>query len=182
MKNEHTFLKQFQKALKDEEYDCSLVEATDVIPYERLLVFLGVDDKERERILEITALRQEFFKELIPGESHEPEFFRVQYQIGLPFKIKLDACVQVSSFICYLNRLIELPGFEMDEINLQLSYRYVLMYGEEKFNKKLFLSIVGLTLLVLELFGSSLEKVASGETTFNELLEQIVHMAQHMKQ
>ncbi len=174
---EHEFLHHFEKILNEEEFDCSLVDATDEVPYERLLIFLGIDEKERERILEVTALKQELVKGLDLIESQEPDFFRVQFQVGFPFKIQPKFCPQVASLVCYLNRLIELPGFELNEIDLQLSYRYILMYGEGKFNKKLCIAIVGVIMLLIELFGDTLEQVALGQMTFNEILEQIVQIA-----
>lgn len=180
--NEHEFLMQFQKILNDEEYDCSIVEATDIAPYERLLVFLGLDEQERERILEVTVLKQELMKGMELQKSAGPDFFRIQFLVNLPVNIQPDACAQVGSLVCYLNRLIELPGFEMDEIDLKVIYRYVLMYGEEKFNKKLFISLVGFIMLTVELFASTLERVAKGETTFNALLEEIIAIAQQIKQ
>ena len=164
--NEQEFLTKFQKILKDEEYDCALVQASDAIPYAKLLVFLGLDEKDRERILEVTALKQELMKGQDSTEDAEPDIFRIQFQASFSFSVQPSAVQQVSSFICYLNSLIELPGFEMNEINLKLFYRYVWMYWGKKINKKLCLSIVGLIMLFMELFGSSLEKVAAGETTF----------------
>lgn len=180
--NEREFLTQFEQTLKLEEFDCSLVEANEVIPYQRLLVFLGLDKKERERILEITALKQEFIKGLDLSESHGSDLFRVQFQVGFPFNIQSEATAQIASLICYLNRQIELPGFEMNEIDLQLFYRYILLYGEKKFNKQLCISIVGLIMLLLELFTSTLERVSSGEATFNDLLEEIIKIAHQIKQ
>lgn len=176
---EQEMLQQFQKILADEEYDCSLVKATDEIPYDRLLVFLGVDEKERERILEISSLKQEIMHgfDLGSAKSMEGDIFRIQFLVKFPFSVKPEAGSQLSSLICYLNRVIELPGFEMNEIDLQVFYRYVLMYGEEKFNKKLFVSIVGIIMLLNELFSSTLDNVATGETTFNELLEKIVSIS-----
>lgn len=179
--NEHEFLERFQKVLRDEEYDSSLIEATDVVPDERLLVFLGIDEREREKILEVTALQQEFFKELRMNELKEPDIFRIQFQVVFPFNVEPKATNQMASLICYLNRLIEIPGFEMNEIDLQLSYRYILMYGEKKFNQKLLLSIIGLIMLLIELFGSTLEEVAQGKKTFNDLLEQIIALGQQLK-
>lgn len=179
--NEHEFLLKFQETLRKEEYDCSLVEASEEIPYERLLVFLGLDEKERERILEVTALKQEFMKELGLVEPKEAHLLRVQLQVGFPFKIQPTASAQIASLVCYLNRMVELPGFEMNEIDLQLFYRYVLMYGEKRFNETLFISIVGLIMLSIELFGSTFDKVATGEVTFNELLEQIIEIAKNTK-
>ncbi len=182
MMNEHEFLLQFQKILEDEEYDSSLVDATEFVPYERLLVFLGLDEKDRERILEVTALKQQFIKGFEDSTASEPNIFRVQFLVNMPFEINPETTSQVSSLICYLNRMIEIPGFEMNEADLKLFYRYVLMYGEKKVNKKLCISIVGLIMLLLELFGSTLEKTSKGETTFNQLLEQIIQIAHDLKQ
>ncbi|BBI17717.1 hypothetical protein [Neochlamydia sp. S13] len=175
---EEKFLKQFQQALMDEKFDCSYIEATDQTFYPRLLLFLGVDDKEREKILEVTAIKQELMQGL---DSSDNPFYRIQFHAVFPFNIHPQASTQVSSLICYLNRLIELPGFEMDEINLTLNYRYILLYGERDFNKNLYFSIVGLIMLTLELFNSTLERVARGETTFNQILEEIIKIAQQVK-
>ena len=172
----YDFLKQFQQCLQKEEYDCTLIEATEATPYTGLLVFLGLDEKDRERVLEISIVEQESFKKLRTSKSQELNLFRIQFQTKLPFEIQPEACSQVSSLICYLNRLIELPGFEMDEINLQLFHRYVLIYGESSFNKTVCISIVGFIMLLLELFSSTLERLAQGETTFNQLLEEIVEI------
>lgn len=177
------FLNQFEKILMEEEYDCSIVESNETFPYDRLLVFLGVDEKERERILEVSVLKQEMGLNITPDQkNHEPDIYRVQFLIKFPFEVKPSASNQMTSLVCYLNKIVELPGFEVNEVNLDVFYRYVLMYGEKKFNKKLFTSLVGIMMLLTELFSVTLEKVSVGETTFNELLEEVISIAQSVNQ
>ena len=142
MKDESEFLKKYRQVLEEEQLDCSILSESEQVPYERLLVFMGLDEKERERFLEITCLKQAILPDVLNENNKQPEFFRVQYTLPLPFDVKDDAASQVSGFICYLNKMLELHGFEFDEVHLKVSYRYVFVYGEKDFNKQLFISLV----------------------------------------
>lgn len=175
--DEHRFLKEFQKALVSEEFDCTLIKETPELPIERLIIFFGLDEKDRERNLEITTLKQVAMGGLAPN-GEDPTFFRVQFQAAFPFKVKETAVGQVASLVCYLNRVVELNGFELDEVNLQISFRHVFLYAEKGFNEKLFLALTGIIMLLCEMFSDGLEQVASGEVTFNKILEKVIEASQ----
>ena len=45
-------LQEIQKILEKEEFTCSLFSASEEIPFDRLMIFLGLDAQKRERMLE----------------------------------------------------------------------------------------------------------------------------------
>lgn len=173
----HT-LKDLQIALKNENYDSHLLEPTDEFPSERLLAFIGVDYQQRERILEVTLQQQE----LAEGMAHPiPGYVRLQFQSTLSFEVNDMASNQVASLLLFLNHLLELPGFEMSEIDSKVRYRYVLLTDSHGVDAKVCFAIIGIIILILDLFTETIEKVAIGEMSFNELLENILQTAQKIK-
>ncbi len=166
-------LNHIQAILEQEKFSCVLYPATEQPSPARLLVFLGNDYKKREQILEITSQEQQLHKNLTEYPSLTP-YHRLQFRILFPFEVKEAALNQVASLILFLNQLLDLPGLELNELNNQVSYRYVWLVKEEGIDAKLVLSLVGTILLIMELFTQMIEYLADGTTTFNELLEEVI--------
>jgi hypothetical protein len=168
-------LKHIEALLTKEELDAVFIEADEESSQERLLVFIGNDAKGREQILEITAQDQELGQSISDKiRETAPALARVQFQVKLPFQLTERSAKEVASLICYLNRHMELPGMEMDEITNLLYYRHVLMSTHEDLNKMLIVSIIGVIMYLLNVFSDLIESVASGALTFNNVLEQVV--------
>lgn len=157
-------LQHIQALYSQEELDCTLLSASQEVPYERLIVYLGTDHKERERILEITAAEQQL------DDTEEP-ILRIQFQIAFPFSYKNSAVHEVSSVLLFINRMIELPGLELSEEQNRLYYRYVLLTSAKDVTRTLILAITGIITMILDLFADTIEKIACGQATFNNLLE-----------
>lgn len=166
-------LHRFQRFLNADKFDYSLEEATEEIPYERLLLFIGSDTKERGRVVEITATEQLFSLE----NKELPRYWRVQFLFTFPFKMEPEAAQQVGSLLHFLNRQIDLPGFEMSEIDDLITYRHALLVHDKGIDKRVFQGTLGMMMLVLDLFGDTIERVATGEMTFDELLQSILDIA-----
>lgn len=173
----HT-LKDLDIALRSENYDSSLIPASEEFPYERLIAFLGVDYQKRERILEVTLQQQELAEGLT---TPLPGYVRLQFLSMLPFDVDDDSSSQVASLLLFLNHLLELPGFEMSEIDSKVCYRYVLLTDSNGVDAKVCFAIIGIIILILDLFTETIEKVSSGLMSFNELLENIQQTAQKLK-
>lgn len=168
-------LKEIQNLLEKEDFSCSIFSANKKAPLDCLSVFLGLDIKKRERILEIIASQQPISPEFtLPQGALTP--YRIQFRIELPFKVQDLALNQVASFILFLNQFIDLPGFELDELNGQVVYRYVWIIKAEAIDSPLIMSIMGSVLLNLSLFSETIESLANGSMTFNELLSQITSL------
>ena len=157
-----------QKILSENEIECSL-EPSNRHPGGRVLVFFPSDHKQRDRSLEITSRQQ-----ILGGKEEDIPYHRIQFEAPLPFTVKEQCSQEIASFLFFLNRQLELPGFELDEGNGYILYRYVLLTPENDIKLIVLKGIIGSILLILDLFGEGIEKVAAGETTFNEILEKIL--------
>lgn len=164
--NEIDLLKKIAAISQKGELQTAHFSANEEVPYDYLTVFIGNDDQNRPRSLEITTQKQ------IIDPSKESKLFRVQFSSKLPFDIVEESVNQTSNLVAFINRYLELPGFEISEIEDQLFYRYVLLVNEPGLSDELILSIIGTILLVLDLYSHSLESVASGKMSYSELLEQ----------
>ena len=166
-------LNQIKALLEKEEYECSFIPASENIPFDRLLVFLGIDDKERERILEVVESQQQVSPEFaLPEAANIP--YRLHFRIQLPFEIQDIALNQVASLLLYLNQLIDLPGFELNELEGKVLYRYVWIMQPATLDILPLMAILGAIMLNLGLFANTIETLADGQMSFNDLLAQII--------
>lgn len=173
MKNEMIERLNRLKELLEESFDCSLAASTATTPMDRLLLSLGLDGKKREQILEIIATQQQAPPELaLPSSVTLP--YRLQFRFLLPFEVQSLAMNQVASLLLFLNQMLDLPGFELNELEGQVIYRYIWVTQMENIDRLSLLSIIGSIMLTLALFTETIESVAEGKLSFNELLAQIV--------
>lgn len=171
-------LNELKALLEKEEFDCTLIPSTMQVPFDRLLVHLGLDAKERERLLEIMASQQPVSPEFVLPQS-TPLPYRLQFRIQLPFKVQDMALSQVSSLLLFLNQFIDLPGFELNELEGEVLYRYVWIIHPTAIDATLLMSILGSMMLNLGLFTDTIETLANGKMSFNELLAQVIKIAEN---
>ena len=169
-------INEIKKILENNQFLCSF-PLEDPIPLrESLDVILGSDYKERELVLAISATQQ-----LPPPEHIEanttPSPQRVQFWVELPFDVQDAALNQMSNLLHFLNQMIELPGFELDELNGKVIYRYVWIAHPKMIDESLIIGITGAILLTLNLLTGTIESLADGSVSFNDLLAQIVQLA-----
>lgn len=172
-------LRHIEKLLVEENMEASVMEGNDEQPQDRLLVFIGNDVNSREQILEITAQDQEIgesLKQEIPVDA--AHLARVQFQVKLPFKVANKASKEVAGLLCYLNRQMELPGWELSEVDDRIFYRHVLLTTHEEINKPLLVAITGMIMFILRIYSELVEGVAIGNMTFNNVLEKIIEASQ----
>lgn len=172
-------LENLKKMLVNEQFECSLEPELKAPPYGKILVFLGNDPLERERILEITVNHQMLGDaQKLPAAS---QYCRIQFELKLPYMMKEHAGNEVASLLAFLNRMLELPGFELDEVNSRIYYRYVLLTAQGVEDKMMICGIIGAILMLLEIFSGTIEQVAEGSRSFNDLLEEMLQIAAKIK-
>lgn len=172
-------LQEIEKMLKEEEMDCSIEPDVKAPPFGRLLVFFGNDTQGRERILEITA-QDQLLGELITSPEKASTFTRVQFEVALPFYIKDYTSNEINSLLAFLNRMLELPGFEFDEFNSRIFYRHVMLTARKDIEKPLIMGIMGVIRMLLDLFSETIEQVGEGKQTFEDLLGEVIKAAEGM--
>lgn len=168
-------IKKIQEILENNQFICSSPLDETSSFSEKLEIILGPDHKGRELIMEIIAAQQ-----LIPPQythANSPEHpQQVQFWVELPFDVKDVALNQMSNLLHFLNQMIELPGFELDELNGKVIYRYVWITHAKMIDDPLIMGITGAILLTLNLLEGTIESLAEGEVSFNDLLSQIVQL------
>lgn len=168
-------IKKIQEILENNQFICSspLDEASSFI--EKLEIILGPDHKERELVMEITATQQRIPPEYTHANPPSPPQ-QVQFWVELPFDVKDIALNQMSNLLHFLNQMIELPGFQLDELNGKVIYRYVWITHAKMVDDPLIMGITGAILLTLNLLEGTIESLAEGKVSFNDLLSQIVQL------
>lgn len=173
-------LKKVKQILEKEKFECSLSPSTAEFPADSLLVFLALDPKKRERMLEIAAGQQQAGIEFMMPQAAEIPY-RIQFAVKLPFKVIDLALSQVASLLHFINQFIDLPGFELNEMDGEVIYRYVWIISPSVINAAFIMSIVGSMMLNLSLFAETIESLADGRMSFNDLLSQIVKISETAK-
>ena len=95
-------LKNIEKILKEEEFDCLLLEESEDVPKGGVVLLLGEDKKGRSRSITITAQEQEL------GEMFQEKpsvFIALQFEFVFPFSIKSTAIHEMSSLFHFLNKI-----------------------------------------------------------------------------
>lgn len=173
-------LEKVKQILEEEKFECTLSPSTAANSADRLLVFLALDQKKREKILEISAGQQQAaLKITMPQAEKIP--YRVQFTVKLPFKVIDLALSQVASLLHFINQAIDLPGFELNEMDGEIIYRYVWVISPTAITAAFIMSIVGSMMLNLSLFTETIETLADGKMSFNDLLAQIVKISENAK-
>ncbi len=179
--NESKLLKPIYQILKTEKFACEIETDKKAPPFGRVLVVLGQDHLDRERILEITTQLQDL-GESLKDPPELPQYTRIQFEVPLPLDFNDHTAAEIASLIAFLNRLLELPGFEIDEINSGIYYRYVLLTKDHPLEKDLILGLVSIITSMCEMFSNTLEKVSEGKCTFNELVEHLLQNSESLSE
>lgn len=153
-----------RKILEEKEYVFSGPEATGKTGL--FEVFLGLDFKERERVLEALLIKQQ----LTP--KSESNYFLLTLTQELPFQVKDFACSDIARTLSFFNANLDFPCFSYNEVKAKVAFKYVWLGSYEGINAQLVDALLGLAQYHLDLLSPDLERVALGEITFNELLEE----------
>lgn len=170
-----TLLNQIHNFLEEHEYQSVFVEASEKLPIDSILVVLGLDHQQREQKLEIVEFAQNL-NMAKPSEGIEiPEISRVQFKVLLPYKAEDLAMNDVAAFLHFINQSIDLPGFEFNELEGLVMYRYVWITSSLTLDPSILKTILSVIGLNVGLFSEVIESLALQKTTFNDILSDIVN-------
>jgi hypothetical protein len=144
-------------------------------------VVIGADSQQRSWVLNLSAAEQLLPKEAYDENTIGSGLWRLQLEVQLPFEVEVIYASQLASTIAFVNRMLELPGFELDEAGGRLYFRTIYMLNEQTFDKRILLALIGMIVLILEMFSDLLERVAGGALTYLELMDMIVNLSEEGK-
>jgi hypothetical protein len=136
-----------------------------------LFVKLFKDRSGREYNLQIIIYKTPSFISGIDfSEDYNPENYIIQLAVLMPFKAKSEHTYEVCRFLTWINRTIEIPGFEFNENDGSTYYRYNLMVSN-KIDPLSFLSVLGNIRYYIEQYFSLIEEVGLGEKTLLDIVK-----------
>lgn len=166
-------LNKIEQYLIEKKLDCSLLEATQNNEIPRLLVFLG-EEKKGEIVLELTS-----YEQLLSKQEDTP--LAIHFQVNLPFEVQPFATSDTARLVSLVNCNIELPGFELDELEKRILYRYVLFTKKQDPCLDTIHAILGICRMLVDLFSEAFALVSSGEKTTNDILEEFLEKSNPLK-
>lgn len=156
-------------------FDCDILPAKGEMEVEQLLVAMGPDHKGRDLILSVRSaelpLNQELFsKYKVEGELKSYHF--LQLASCFPFKVEETALWEMARMILLLNKGLELPGFELSEVDGIVFYRYVLPVVDKHVEEALLICLIGTIDFLMKGFLENLEQIAIGAKTAQQMIEE----------
>ena len=150
------------------------MEASQAVPYERLLVALG-NDNSQDDTLEITAHPQSF-EGAFTKKDLPDSYYLLQFQYVLPLEVSPDTFNQISNCLHFFNRLIHCPGYELDELSDQVIYRYVWFIKKSGIDPFLLMQVIGNIQLCFNMFRPYIKEIAEGKYTLEDILKKVIHL------
>lgn len=138
----------------------------------RLLIFAG-DAGDRQGGLIEFSLQTVEMGEGAKSKPGKRTYMRMQIDSKFPFKVVDTSLVEVAQFLNFLNLQLELPGFFLNYFENTIIYRYVLLADADHVPEKVILSVIGVIMFFQDFLGGTLGRLAAGQTTFIELLQDI---------
>jgi hypothetical protein len=167
--------------LKDTFLDCSYLPASDIEPTDHLIVTTEIAHKKKRKVIKISAFEQQFDPSLLKKPLSDL-YYRIHFSYDFPDEVSALALNEMASMLLFLNQIIDWPGFQLDELNNSISYRFNWLVKNSAIDTIQLTIILGNILLILDMFNESIQQIASGQSTFNELLKSIADFGKQIKQ
>lgn len=165
-----TILQIVKEDLSKEGLDCAIQDEKDM-QHTKLLVYSGTDSKNRTTLVTVNVQAN-------PGESLQlkqtgQDCVSFQIEASFPFLVDEYSMNDVAQYLNFLNSQVEIPGFFLNYLDGTIVYRYILLSENHHIPKKILTSLIGMAMLFQDLFGQTLEKLAKGQISFVDLMQEI---------
>jgi hypothetical protein len=168
-------LADIQKLLMEKGLPSSLRQVTEDAPEEHLLVALKTAGQDQEELLEIKTYPQNF-ENAFKKEELLDTYYILQFQFIVPASFSPETFSQLSSSLHFFNRLIHCPGFELDELNNRIVYRYVWFIKKTGIDSFLLMQVIGNIHLCYTMFTPYIKEIAEGKFTLEDILGKVLEL------
>lgn len=166
-------LNDIKSLLEKTDFTCEILPASDKIPINQLVAGLGPDTENRVRFLIIRTAEQDLSSHdaLLGITAPIRRYQEIQLLSVLPFQVNAENIPDTARLILLLNKGMELPGFELSEVDGIVLFRHAFVVPEDALDERILLSLVGMIQMLLDAFTELLEDVATGAQSLQEALE-----------
>lgn len=157
-------IKSIQEFLEKQGMKCVYTPSSDISPFDQLYVPMGVDDQQRDLLLQIRVIEEDLAEaqQLFKLPSKPSKHHIVQLYCGLPFAVKPEHAGDVARLILLLNKSFGLPGFEFSEVDNLVYFRHVIL-AVEQLDELILMIIIGNMMRYIDTFSLPLERVGVGK-------------------
>ncbi|MBA3602787.1 MAG: hypothetical protein H0W50_03930 [Parachlamydiaceae bacterium] len=170
-----TILSDIQMLLDEKGLPSSLKQVTKDVLEEHLLVALKIAGHDQEELLEIKAYPQNL-EGAFKKEELLDSYYVLQFQFIVPASFSASTFTQLSSSLHFFNRLIHCPGFELDELNERILYRYVWFIKKTGIDSFLLMQVIGNIHLCYTMFTPYIKEIAEGKFTLEDILGKVLEL------
>lgn len=171
-------LKSIQETLDEEEFDCSFEAAGEEGGKDLVVVRLG--EKQRNHELQISCVDHPVDESLFTGEQlpHVAVTFSTTFLIDLNPK----TIYETARFISFLNTIVDIPGFELNELDNCVRYRYIFLGLPGSLDLFLLLTIIGVHMFAVDKILPFIESIIKEEVSFEDVLTLIIKQFEEFQQ
>lgn len=173
-------LKSIQETLDEEEFDCCFQGAREAEGKDLVLVSLGEDSLGRNHELQISCVDHPADESLLSGEQlpHVAVTFSTTFLIDFNPK----TIYETARFLSFLNTIVDIPGFELNELDNCIRYRYVFLGLPGGLDLYLLLTIVGVHMFAVNKILPFIESIVKEEVSFEDVLTLIIKQFEEFQQ
>lgn len=142
-----------------------------VFPIPRLIVHLGLDGKEEERMVAIALIDQ-----MLGNHDQIPSHQMIVITYKFPFSVHSDAGADTARLFAMINCSLEMPGFQINEIEQEASFRSVLLSDGKGIDDKLLAGTLGTLMRYLDAYSETIERIATNKQSFLGFVDQEMKM------
>lgn len=168
-------LTSIQAFLEKQEMNCSFSPKTDTIPFDQLILPLGIDKKSRDLVLLVQIFNEDLSQvhSVLNLPQEKSEYNVIQVIFTLPFQIQPEYAGEVARLIVGLNKSLEFPGFELSEVDRLIYFRST-YFATDVVDELILLTLIMNAMTQVELFSDTFESVAEGKQTLQDVINSTI--------
>lgn len=165
------------KLLQSYEFEFTKQEASEEIPFEQILVFLGEIDEEHPLILHIRLLNDLAMNGGAAPLDEDPEsqwakqLAFLHFFISLPIVLPKERLIDAGRLVLMINKVLPLPGFGLSEVDRIVFYQYTFLIKSHTVDSDLLLGILAMIVHLIDTNLPTFQEIANNKT-FEQLIEE----------
>lgn len=174
-------LKSIEKALTENHYDCALHEASEELPFEGLVVLLGVDRLGRELAAQISVWEQQSAQG-VNYPTEEDSIYNLKIYLPLSLEIKEGTYNDLTSILCFVNNNLEIGSFGFNEFESTLHFKYNWMCRQDQIDPQLIMGVLGMMIFYIDSQFPSIAAIGEGKESYLSFLKRLSDLWKEVEQ
>jgi hypothetical protein len=132
----------------------------EIIDDDHVAALLGEDGRGRDVFLHVRIVETDLTEAIGASSDDANTYHLLQFYVPLPFEVSDGGVVNAARQLFYINRMLELSGFEMSEPDKLIYFRYALPVANGYLEEAVLTSIIGTIEDTVNAFSPQIEETA----------------------